>query len=65
MITWALYIVFVFWAGYTLIAIYHWLRYSHASWLAFPAIAVHLLLSLMLMSYALSGNAYLLSAYLP
>ena len=65
LVTWALYAVFAFWAIYTLVAIYHWLKYSHASWVAFPAIAAHLLVSFALMSYALSGNAFFLSAYLP
>ena len=64
-VVWALYAVFAFWAVYTLVAIYHWLKYSHASWLAFPAIALHLLISLSLISYALSGNAYFLTPYLP
>lgn len=65
MVEWFLYAVFAFWAVYTLIAIYHWLKYSHASWVAFPAIAAHVLVSLALMSYALSGNASFLAAYLP
>jgi len=52
-VTWALYAVFAFWALYTLVAIYHWLKYSHASLIAVPAIAVHLVLSVLLMSYAL------------
>ncbi len=54
-VTWALYVVFAFWALYTLVAIYHWLKYSHASWVAFPAIAAHLFISFALMAYALSG----------
>lgn len=62
---WVLYAVFAFWALYTLIAIYHWLKYSHASWVAFPAIALHLFVSIALMSYALSGNAFSLTPYLP
>ncbi|MFA6502735.1 MAG: hypothetical protein WCT45_00570 [Candidatus Paceibacterota bacterium] len=62
---WALYAVFAFWAVYTLVAIFHWLKYSHASWVTFPAIAVHLAVSLALMSYILSGNAYFLTPYLP
>lgn len=65
LMTWALYAVFAFWAVYTLVAVYHWLKYSHASWVAFPAIAVHLVVSVALMSYALSGNAFFLSPYLP
>lgn len=64
-VEWALYIVFAFWALYTIIAIYHWLKYSHASWVAFPAIATHLIISFALIAYALSGNAYFLSKYLP
>jgi len=64
-VEWALYVVFAFWALYTAIAIYHWLKYSHASWVAFPAMAVHLYISFALMSYALSGNAFLLTPYLP
>lgn len=65
MVTWALYAIFAFWAVYTFIAIYHWLKYSHASWVAFPAIAAHLFISLALMSYALSGNGSFLTPYLP
>ena len=65
MVEWVLYAVFAFWAIYTLVAIYHWLKYSHGSWIAFPAIAIHLLISLALMSYALSGNAFFLTSYLP
>jgi hypothetical protein len=61
---WVLYAAFAFWALYTLVAIYHWLKYSHASWVAFPAIAAHLFVSFALMSYALSGTGFF-TAYLP
>jgi len=54
-LAWALFFVFVFWAVYTLVAIYHWFKYSHASWVAFPAIAVHLFVSFVLIVYAVSG----------
>ncbi|MDD3531557.1 MAG: hypothetical protein PHV99_03155 [Candidatus Pacebacteria bacterium] len=64
-IEWVLYAVFAFWALYTLVAVYHWLKYSHASWVAFPAIAAHLFISIALMSYTLSGSAYFLTPYLP
>ncbi|HCR52389.1 TPA: hypothetical protein DIV48_01920 [Candidatus Kaiserbacteria bacterium] len=64
-IEWFLYVVFAFWVVYTIVAVYHWLQYSHASWAAFPAIAAHLLISLALIGYALSGNASFLSQYLP
>ena len=65
MLKWFLYALFAFWAIYTLVAIYHWLRYSNTSWVAFPAIAVHIVISLALMQYILSGNAWILSGYLP
>ena len=55
-VQWFLYIAFAFWALYTLVAVYHWLKYSHASWIAFPAIAAHLFVSFALMAYALSGT---------
>lgn len=63
-VTWVLYAVFAFWAIYTIIAMYHWLKYSHASWVAFPSIAAHLFVSFALMSYALSGTGFF-TAYLP
>lgn len=62
---WALYLVFAFWAFYTLIAIYHWLKYSHGALVAFSAIGVHLFISFALMSYTLSGNAFIFTPYLP
>ncbi|MBI5405913.1 hypothetical protein HY972_02660 [Candidatus Kaiserbacteria bacterium] len=65
LVTWALYAVFTFWAVYTLVAVYHWLKYSHASWIAFPAIAAHVFVSFALMLYALSGAAFPFTSYLP
>lgn len=64
-LTWVLYAVFAFWAIYTLVAIYHWLKYSHASWIALPSIIVHLFISAVLISYALSGNALIFMPNLP
>ena len=64
-VKWLLLVVFVFWAIYTIVAIYHWLKYSHSSWIAFPAIAVHLFISFALASFVLFGNAQILSNYLP
>ena len=55
-VEWVLYAVFAFWALYTIVAVYHWLKYSHASWVAFPAIALHLFVSFVLAAYALSGT---------
>jgi hypothetical protein len=48
-------LVFVFWAVYTIVAIYHWLRYSHASAIAYPAIAAHLIVSFFIASFILTG----------
>lgn len=55
-VMWILLVVFAFWVIYTIVAVYHWLKYSHASWVAFPAIALHLFVSFALMVYALSGT---------
>ncbi|MBI2410119.1 hypothetical protein HYV30_03730 [Candidatus Kaiserbacteria bacterium] len=61
-IVWAFGIVAAFWGIYTLIAIYHWLKYSHASWVAVPAIAAHLVISFSLFTFAVSGT---LPAFIP
>lgn len=52
-IEWFIYLAFAFWAVYTLVATYHWLKYSHASWVAYPAIALHIFVSLSLIFYIL------------
>jgi hypothetical protein len=54
-IQWVLFGVFICWMIYTVVAIYHWLRYSHASLVAVPAIATHLFISFVLFGYAVSG----------
>jgi hypothetical protein len=48
-------LVFIFWAAYTVVAIYHWFKYSHASLVAIPAIAAHLCVSFALIAFTLSG----------
>jgi hypothetical protein len=50
-------IVILFWALYTIVAIYHWLRYSHGAVIAVPAIIVHLIVSGIFIAVALSGLA--------
>jgi hypothetical protein len=50
-------VMFVLWAVYTAIAAYHWLRYGHRSPIAIPAIIVHVIVSLLLASFAVSGFA--------
>lgn len=54
-VEWVLYVVLVFWAVYTIVAVYHWLKYSNGSWVAFPAIATHLVVSFVLIIFAFSG----------
>ena len=48
-------LVFLTWAVYTIISIYHWMRYGHHSWIAVPAIGAHLFISAALMIFATSG----------
>ena len=48
-------VIFLLWAVYTVVSIYHWLRYGHNSWIAAPAIGLHLLVSASLMVFATSG----------
>lgn len=48
-------IIFGLWAIYTLVVAYHWIRYGHQSWMAFPAIAAHLFVSGWLIVYATAG----------
>ena len=50
-------VVLLFWVIYTLVVIYHWVRYSHASRVATPAIALYLVGSCVFMLLALSGLA--------
>lgn len=47
--------LFVLWVIYTLIATYHWLRYGHQSTVAIPALITHVIVSLVLALYAISG----------
>ncbi len=55
-VKWVLLAAFALWAVYTLVVMYHWIKYSHASSVAFPAIGVHLAVSLAIMAYALTGT---------
>ena len=49
------FLVFFIWVIYTLIASYHWLRYSNNTTLALSAITAHIIVSLMLAVYTVSG----------
>lgn len=54
-----LFAVLFFWCVYTLVAVYHWFKYSHASAVAYPAIALHLFVSFVLAIYTLSSVIFL------
>lgn len=48
-------VVCFIWAIYTLIIAYHWFRYGHRSWLAVPSLVLHLVVSVMIILFAVSG----------
>jgi ABC-type phosphate transport system permease subunit len=45
------------WALFTAVAIYHWLRYSHAALLSIPSIVAHLFVSGVLIVFTLDALA--------
>jgi multidrug resistance efflux pump len=55
LIGWVLVTAFAFWGLYTIIGIYHWVKFSHAASVAYPAIVIHLAVSGAIMLVALSG----------
>lgn len=55
LLDWILFAVFLFWCVYTLVAVYHWFKYSHAGAVALPAIIVHIAVSSVLLGLAVSG----------
>lgn len=48
-------LVFIWWAIYTLVAIYHWFRYGRDSWVAVPAVVLHLAISVWIFVFATGG----------
>ena len=52
---WALVAAGLLWAIYTVVISYHWLRYSHGSVAALPAIVTHVIVSALLATLALSA----------
>jgi len=48
-------LVFFVWLVYTLVAAYHWLRYSNNTTLALSALSVHLIVSAWLAVFTVSG----------
>ncbi|MBA3789310.1 hypothetical protein H0X32_02865 [Patescibacteria group bacterium] len=55
-ITFAL--IFIVWLIYTLVVTYHWLKYGHRSWVAVPALSIHLVVSALLFLLAISGFVF-------
>lgn len=49
------YLAIAYWVAYTIVAVYHWITYSHHPAVATPAIALHLFISLVLIGYAVTG----------
>ena len=54
-VEWVLLGILVLWVLYTLVAVYHWLKYSHGSAMMYPAIGIHLGVSIILMGFAFTG----------
>ncbi len=50
-------LIFFVWAIYTIVMIYHWIKYGHRSKIAIPAIIIHLIVSTLLFLMAASGFA--------
>ncbi len=55
LVTGALIGIVVLWLLYTAVVTYHWLRYSHGSLVALPVLATHVVISLILIGYAVTG----------
>lgn len=48
-------LVFIWWAVFTIVVIYHWIRYARDSWMAVPAIVLHLVVSTWIFVFATGG----------
>ncbi len=48
-------LIFIWWLIYTMVAVYHWFRYGRSSWIAVPAVALHLAVSGGIFIYMTSG----------
>ncbi len=55
LLSWALGAVILYWLIYTLVGTFHWVRYSHSPAVATPAIAVHIIVSLICIGYAVTS----------
>lgn len=54
-LTLVFFVTFIGWAIYTAVVSYHWFRYGHRSWLAVPAVGIHIAISAMLILLMASG----------
>ncbi len=48
-------IVFIWWAVFTLVVLYHWFKYSRDNMIAVPAMAVHFAVSIWIFVFATGG----------
>lgn len=48
-------IIFIWWAIFTAVLSYHWLRYGRDSWVAVPVLALHLVVSGWIFIFATGG----------
>lgn len=48
-------LIFIWWAVFTAVAAYHWLRYGRESWVAVPALALHFIVSGWIFVFATGG----------
>ena len=48
-------IVFIWWVIFTVVVIYHWLRFARDSWFTVPILVFHFFISGLIMVFALGG----------
>lgn len=48
-------LIFIWWFIYTLVVAFHWLTFGRSSWIAVPALGLHLAISSWLLFYMTSG----------
>lgn len=48
-------LVFIWWAVFTLVSMYHWFRFERSSWVAVPSIALHFVVSIWIFIFATGG----------
>lgn len=57
-VQWFIYLVIAFWTIYSIVAAYHWFKYSHEAKIAYPAIVTHFIVSAILIAFTLSGAIF-------